>query len=256
MAGSTDGRVTAAVLIIGDEILSGRTQDTNLRDIAKYLGVLGVDLAEARTVPDVLEEIVAALNALRERYDYVLTTGGIGPTHDDITADAVAAAFGVELIEHPEIIAMMTARWGGVELNAARRRMARVPVGGELVKNPVQGPPGFTIGNVFVLAGVPTIMRGMLEDVGWRLRSGTVTVARTVRVEGSGEGVIAAPLEAVAKAHPDMSLGSYPFFGDGVYGSNLVLRSRDQDELAQALEELVAALKDAGIDNIREVENA
>jgi molybdenum cofactor synthesis domain-containing protein len=256
MAGSTDGRVTAAVLIIGDEILSGRTQDTNLRDIAKYLGVLGVDLAEARTVPDVLEEIVAALNALRERYDYVLTTGGIGPTHDDITADAVAAAFRVELIEHPEIIAMMTARWGGVELNAARRRMARVPVGGELVKNPVQGPPGFTIGNVFVLAGVPTIMRGMLEDVGWRLRSGTVTVARTVRVEGSGEGVIAAPLEAVAKAHPDMSLGSYPFFGDGVYGSNLVLRSRDQDELAQALEELVAALKDAGIDNIREVENA
>lgn len=256
MAGSTDGRVTAAVLIIGDEILSGRTQDTNLRDIAKYLGVLGVDLAEARTVPDVLDEIVAALNALRERYDYVVTTGGIGPTHDDITADAVAAAFGVELIEHPEIIAMMTARWGGVELNAARRRMARVPVGGELVKNPVQGPPGFTIRNVFVLAGVPTIMRGMLEDVGWRLRGGTVTVARTVRVEGSGEGVIAEPLEAVAKAHPDMSLGSYPFFGDGVYGSNLVLRSRDPEELARALDELVAALKAAGVDNVREVENA
>lgn len=255
MAGSTDGRVTAAVLIIGDEILSGRTQDTNLRDIAKYLGVLGVDLAEARTVPDVQDEIVAALNALRERYDYVVTTGGIGPTHDDITADAVAAAFGVELIEHPEIIAMMSARWG-VELNAARRRMARVPVGGELVKNPVQGPPGFTIGNVFVLAGVPTIMRGMLEDVGWRLRGGAVTVARTVRVEGSGEGVIAAPLEAVAKAHPDMSLGSYPFFGDGGYGSNLVLRSRDPEELARALDELVAALKSAGIDNVREIENA
>ena len=172
MAGSTDGRVTAAVLIIGDEILSGRTQDTNLRDIARYLGVLGVDLVEARTVPDVQDEIVAALNALRERYDYVITTGGIGPTHDDITADAVAAAFGVELIEHPEIIAMMTARWG-VELNAARRRMARVPVGGELVKNPVQGPPGFTIGNVFVLAGVPTIMRGML-----RMWAGAYAAAR------------------------------------------------------------------------------
>src|SRR5579859_2560272 len=125
MASGEEKRVTAAVLIIGDEILSGRTQDTNLRDIARYLGV---DLAEARTVPDVHEEIVDALNALRSRYDYVITTGGIGPTHDDITADAVAAAFGVELYEHPDIIAMMTARWGG-EPNAARRRMARVPVG-------------------------------------------------------------------------------------------------------------------------------
>ena len=255
MAGSADGRVTAAVLIIGDEILSGRTQDTNLRDIARYLGVHGVDLAEARTVSDVLEEIVAALNALRARYDYVITTGGIGPTHDDITADAVAAAFGVELIEHSDILEMMSARWG-TELNAARRRMARVPAGGELVRNPVQGPPGFTIGNVFTLAGVPTIMRGMLEDVGWRLRGGAVTVSRTVRVEGSGEGVIAAPLEAVAKAHPDMSLGSYPFFGDGGYGSNLVLRSRDPEELDRALHELVVALKGAGIEHVREVENA
>jgi len=251
--GSPGGeRVTAAVLIIGDEILSGRTQDTNLRDIARYLGVLGVDLAEARTVPDVLEEIVAALNALRERYDYVITTGGIGPTHDDITADAVAAAFGVDLEEHPEIMTMMRARWGD-DLNAARRRMARVPVGGELVKNPVQGPPGFTIGNVFVLAGVPTIMRGMLEDVGPRLRSGAVTVSRTLRVEGSGEGAIAAPLETVAKAHPEMSLGSYPFFGPEGFGSNLVLRSRDAEELARTVEELTAALKAAGIEGVREV---
>src|ERR1700749_2638665 len=195
MASSTDDRVTAAVLIIGDEILSGRTQDTNLRDIARYLGVHGVDLSEARTVPDVHEEIVAALNALRARYDYVITTGGIGPTHDDITADAVAAAFGVELSGHPQIIAQMAERRGG-ERTAARRRMARVPAGGALVHNPVQGPPGFTIGNVFVLAGVPAIMRGMLEDVGPRLRGGAVTVSRTVRVEGSGEGVIAAPLEA------------------------------------------------------------
>ena len=248
-------RVTAAVLIIGDEILSGRTQDTNLRDIAKYLGVLGVDLVEARTVPDLLEEIVAALNALRKRYDYVITTGGIGPTHDDITADAVAAAFQVELIEHPEIIEMMRKRWAE-EPNPARRRMARVPVGGELVRNPVQGPPGFTIGNVFVLAGVPTIMRGMLEDVGWRLRSGAVTVSRTLKVEGSGEGVIAAPLEAVARAHPRMSLGSYPFFGDGVYGSNLVLRGRDSLELAAAVQELIDALTTAGIASVREVEEA
>jgi molybdenum cofactor synthesis domain-containing protein len=253
--GAGEGVVTAAVLIIGDEILSGRTQDTNLRDIAKYLGVHGVDLAEARTVPDVMEEIIAALNALRERYDYVITTGGIGPTHDDITADAVAQAFGVELEEHPEILAMMTARWGG-ELNAARRRMARVPVGGELVKNPVQGPPGFTIGNVFVLAGVPLIMRGMLEDVGHRLRTGAVVLSRTVRVEGTGEGAIAAPLEAVAKAHPAMSLGSYPFFTDGLYGSNLVLRGRDADELAGTVAELIAALEGAGISGVREVEAA
>ncbi|HEX3888025.1 MAG TPA: molybdopterin-binding protein [Phenylobacterium sp.] len=252
MAKTSDKRVTAAVLIIGDEILSGRTQDTNLRDIARYLGVHGVDLAEARTVPDVHEEIVAALDALRHRYDYVITTGGIGPTHDDITADAVATAFGVELYEHPEIIAMMQAR-PGMELNAARRRMARVPVGGGLVKNAVQGPPGFTIGNVFVLAGVPAIMRGMLEDVGPRLKGGAVTIARTVRVEGSGEGVIAAPLEAVAKAHPGMSLGSYPFFGAEGYGSNLVLRGRDPDELAATVEELVAALKRAGIENLREI---
>src|SRR5213079_1263948 len=133
-SGQQDEVVTAAVLIIGDEILSGRTQDTNLRDIARYLGVHGVDLAEARTVPDVMEEIIAGLNALRARYDYVITTGGIGPTHDDITADAVAQAFGVELYEHPDIIAMMQSRWQG-ELTPARRRMARVPVGGNLVKN-------------------------------------------------------------------------------------------------------------------------
>jgi molybdenum cofactor synthesis domain-containing protein len=253
MDGASVEPVTAAVLIIGDEILSGRTQDTNLRDIALYLGVHGVDLAEARTVADVHEDIVAALNALRGRYDYVITTGGIGPTHDDITADAVAAAFGVELYEHPDIIAMMTARWAG-ELNAARRRMARVPVGGDLVKNPVQGPPGFTIGNVFVLAGVPSIMRGMLQDVGPRLRSGALVLSRTVRVEGSGEGVIAAPLEAVAKAHKTMSLGSYPFFGDGGFGSNLVLRGRDLAELEDTVVELVAALRAAGIENIAEVE--
>lgn len=243
------------MLIIGDEILSGRTQDTNLRDIARYLGVIGVDLAEARTVPDVLDEIVAALNALRERYDYVITTGGIGPTHDDITADAVAAAFGVELFEHPEILDMMTARWGA-ELNAARRRMARVPVGGDLVKNPVQGPPGFTIGNVFTLAGVPQVMRGMLQDVGPRMRGGRPTVSRTVRVVGSGEGAIAEPLEAVAKAHPDMSLGSYPFFGPDGYGSNLVLRGRDPEQLPAVVAELLTALAAAGIADAREVEIA
>ena len=246
-------RVTAAVLIIGDEILSGRTQDTNLNFIAKYLGTYGVDVAEARVVGDIKDEIVATLNALRARYDYVITTGGIGPTHDDITADCVAEAFGAPLYEHPEIIAMMASRWQG-ELNPARRRMARIPEGGLLVKNPVQGPPGFQIGNVFVLAGVPMIMRGMMEDVGPRMRPGAVVIARTVRVEGTGESVMAAPLEAVAKAHPDLSLGSYPFFGPEGFGSNLVVRGRDESEVAATVEELVLALGGLGAKSITRVE--
>ena len=248
-------RVTCAVLVIGDEILSGRTQDTNLRDIAKHLGLYGVDLAEARVVPDIEDEIVTALDALRTRYDYVITTGGIGPTHDDITADCIAKAFGVELYEHPDIIAMMQSRWQG-ELTPARRRMARVPVGGNLVKNPVQGPPGFNIGNVFVLAGVPMIMRGMLEDVGPRLRRGQVVISRTVRVEGAGEGVIAAPLEILAKAHPALSLGSYPFYGQDGYGSNLVIRGRDEGEVETTVAELLEALKDIGARSIERVDAA
>jgi len=246
-------RVTAAVLIIGDEILSGRTRDTNLNAIALYLAPFGVDIAEARVVGDSYEAIIGALDALRTACDYVITTGGIGPTHDDITADAVARAFGVELYEHPDILAMMTARWGG-ELNAARRRMARVPVGGSLVKNPVQGPPGFQIGNVFVLAGVPMIMRGMLEDVGPRLRTGAVVISRTVRVEGIGEGVMAAPLETLAKAHPALSLGSYPFFGETGYGSNLVVRGRDAAEVAATADALEAALLGLGARSISRVE--
>ena len=246
-------RVTCAVLIIGDEILSGRTQDTNLNFIARYLGTYGVDLAEARIVGDIPAEIIGALNALRERYDYVITTGGIGPTHDDITADCVAEAFGVTLYEHPEIIAMMQTRWQG-ELTPARRRMARIPEGGSLVKNAVQGPPGFSIGNVFVLAGVPMVMRGMMDDVIPKMRTGAVVIAKTVRVEGAGEGVIAEPLGALAKAHPDLSLGSYPFFGPEGYGANLVVRGRDGEEVERTVEELLAALKDIGARSISRVE--
>ena len=242
---ATTTRVTAAVMIIGDEILSGRTQDTNLNFIAKYLGTYGVDLAEARVVPDIKQEIIESLNHLRARYDYVITTGGIGPTHDDITADCVAEAFGVELYEHPEIVEMMAKRWGG-EVNAARRRMARVPVGGSLVKNSVQGPPGFQIGNVFVLAGVPMVMRGMMDDVVPRLRTGAVVIARTVKVEGAGEGVIADPLRALAGAHPDLSIGSYPFYGPEGYGSNLVVRGRVAEEVEQTVDELIVALADIG----------
>ena len=246
-------RVTAAVLVIGDEILSGRTQDTNLNAIARQLALYGVDLCEARVVGDAKADIVAAVNALRARYDYVITTGGIGPTHDDITAECVAEAFGVELYEHPQIIQLLTGRWGD-QLNAARRRMARVPVGGTLVKNSVQGPPGFQIGNVFVLAGVPLIMRSMLEDVVTRLRTGKVVVSRTVRVEGAGEGVIAAPLEALAKAHPNLSLGSYPFFGEGGYGSQLVVRGRDEAEVRATVDALVEGLRDIGAKSVTRLE--
>ena len=246
-------RVTAAVVIIGDEILSGRTQDTNLNAIARQLALYGVDLCEAQVVGDDKADIVAAVNAMRGRYDYVITTGGIGPTHDDITAECVAEAFGVELYEHPQILELLTARWGD-QLNAARRRMARVPVGGTLVRNPVQGPPGFQIGNVFVLAGVPLIMRGMMEDVVTRLRTGKVVISRTVRVEGAGEGAIAAPLEALAKAHPNLALGSYPFFGEGGYGSQLVVRGRDEAEVAATVDALMDALKDIGAKSVARLE--
>jgi molybdenum cofactor synthesis domain-containing protein len=251
---ASNDRVTAAVLIIGDEILSGRTQDTNLNSIARYLAQFGVDVAEARVVGDIEAEIVETLNHLRARYDYVITTGGIGPTHDDITADCVAKAFGVTLHEDREIIAAMTARMNGEPPNAARRRMARIPDGGDKVNNPVQGPPGFTIGNVFVLAGVPSIMRGMLEDVGPRLRTGAIVIAKTIRVDGSGEGIIAEPLERIAKAHPDLSLGSYPFFGPEGYGSNLVTRGRDGAEVEATVAELTAALRAVGIEKITPVE--
>ena len=246
-------QVTAAVLIIGDEILSGRTQDTNLNFIARFLGTIGVDVAEARVVPDIKDEIIAALDTLRSRYSYVITTGGIGPTHDDITADCVAEAFGVALEENSEIMAMMRERWGA-EPNAARRRMARIPVGASLVRNPVQGPPGFQIGNVFVLAGVPAIMRGMMEDVGPRMRPGQVVISRTVRVEGAGESAMAAPLEALAKEHPRLSLGSYPFFSPEGFGSNLVIRGRDAGEVAATVEQLVEALSGVGARAITRVE--
>ena len=249
---------TAAILIIGDEILSGRTQDVNLNAIAKFVAVHGVDLAEVRVVGDVTEAIVAALNALRACYTYVFTTGGIGPTHDDITADCVALAFGLPLHEHPDIIAEMQAqaraREGAYEITPARRRMARVPEGGTLIKNALRGPPGFQIGNVFVLAGVPAVMRSMLDDIGHRLQGGAVVVSRTLRVDGVGEGVIAAPLEAVAKAHADLSLGSYPFFTPAGYGANLVVRGREPAEVDAVLAELEQTLRSAGLTSLTAVD--
>ena len=241
---------TAAVLIIGDEILSGRTADTNLNTIARFLASLGVDLMEARTVGDRPEQIVQALNALRHGHDYVFTTGGIGQTHDDITADCVAEAFGVALPEHPDAIAILERRYGPGEFNAARRRMARIPLGGSLIANPVTDAPGFQIGNVFVMAGVPKIMTAMLEDVAPRLRTGVVVHARTLRVTGVGEGAIADILRAAAEARRDLSFGSYPFGhgSDGEMGTQLVIRGRDIAAVDQAANELTRELRAVGIE--------
>lgn len=239
---------TAAVLIIGDEILSGRTQDTNLNTIARFLGALGIVLEEARTVGDRPEQITQALNALRSSHDYVFTTGGIGPTHDDITADCVAEAMGVPLREHPQALAILERRYGD-EFNAARRRMARIPEGGILIANPVTDAPGFQIGNVFVMAGVPKIMTAMLEDVAPRLRTGAVVHARTIRVTGVGEGTVADILRAAADANRDLSFGSYPFGAgtSGEIGTNLVVRGQDVALLNGAVADLMLALEAAGI---------
>lgn len=247
----TESSPTAAVLIIGDEVLSGRTQDTNLTAIARFLAALGIDLLEARTVGDREAQIVEALNALRAGHDYVFTTGGIGPTHDDITAEAVAAAFGVDLPEHPAALALLERRYGD-QLNAARRRMARIPEGGTLIANPVTDAPGFQIGNVFVMAGVPKIMTAMLEDVARRLRKGAVVHARTVRVTGVGEGDVADLLTAAAAANRDLSFGSYPFGAGtvGEIGTNLVVRGRDEAAVEAAVERLRADLAAAGIADV------
>ena len=249
----TDASPTAAVLIIGDEILSGRTQDTNLNTIARFLAALGIDLNEARTVGDKTAQIVEALNALRAAHDYVFTTGGIGPTHDDITADAVAEAFGVALPEHPDALAILGKRYAPGEFNAARRRMARVPEGGTLIANPVTDAPGFQIGNVFVMAGVPKIMTAMLEDVAPRLRKGVVVHAATIRVSGVGEGTVADILTEAAKADRELSFGSYPFGHGSVgeMGTNLVVRGRDQARLEAAVAGLLNALQAVGISAAR-----
>jgi molybdenum cofactor synthesis domain-containing protein len=226
--------VTAAILVIGDEILSGRTKDKNIGYIAEYLTNIGIDLREVRVVADVEDDIVAALNALRARYDHVLTTGGIGPTHDDITADAVAKAFGVPIDFDPRAVAILAERYGKADLNEARMRMARIPAGAELIANSVSKAPGFTIGNVHVMAGVPAIMQAMLDALAPTLPTGRRMLSRSVAA-GMGEGRIAAKLGAVQKAHPDTMIGSYPTF-DAATGHTtvIVVRSRDEAKLVAA----------------------
>jgi molybdenum cofactor synthesis domain-containing protein len=237
----TDTAPTAAVLLIGDEILSGRTKDRNLGFIADYLFALGIDLKEARVVADVEAEIVAAVNELRARYGYVFTTGGIGPTHDDITADAMAKAFGVAIDHHPQAVATLTAYFKeiGREPNEARMRMARVPKGATLIDNPVSKAPGFQIGNVFVMAGVPKIMQAMLEQVMPRLAKGVPMQSRAIEVLG-GEGDLAKPLGEIQSRYPTVIIGSYPFQSVAGFAANLVLRSRDVPALDAAEAEVKA----------------
>ncbi len=237
---------TAAVLVIGDEILSGRTQDTNTNYIAKFLGSLGIDLKEARVVPDVEDEIVTALNALRARYTYVFTTGGIGPTHDDITADAVAKAFGVGIDYHPEVLAMLAARYANpADFNDMRKRMARIPLGAELVRNSASVAPGIHIGNVFVMAGVPMIMRAMLEDIAPRLQRGAVVHSQTVQAR-IAEGKIAAGLQTIQKNFPDLALGSYPYYREDGFGVQLVARGRDAAQVEKAANAIESLIRDEG----------
>ena len=235
--------VTAAVLVIGDEILSGRTKDKNIGYIAEYLARIGVDLKEARVVPDVEEEIVAALNALRARYDYVITTGGIGPTHDDITADAVARAFGVPIGEDPRAIAIMLERYAEADLTPARRRMTRMPEGSELIENPISRAPGFRIGNVFVLAGVPSVMQAMLDGAVKAMRTGAVMQVATIEAGQVPEGRYGDPLAAIAEARPAVSIGSYPSFKDGRFMNQIVVRGRDGAAVAEARAAVEAMLE-------------
>lgn len=246
-----NGTLTAAILVIGDEILSGRTQDTNTNHIARFLGAMGIDLRECRVVPDVEEEIMAALNVLRARYTYVFTTGGIGPTHDDITADAVAKAFGVGIDYHPEAMALMAARYKNPEdFNEMRKRMARIPDTATLIKNSVSTAPGFQIGNVFVMAGVPMVMKAMLEELSPRLKRGAVVQVATIEAH-LPEGQIAAALAQIQSGHKTVSVGSYPFYREGGPGTQLVVRGRDAAEVEAAASEIEAAVRIEGGEPLR-----
>ena len=222
--------ITAALLVIGDEILSGRTKDKNVGVVADHCTQIGIRLKEVRVVADDEDAIISAVNALRRCCTYVFTTGGIGPTHDDITADAVARAFGVKIDVDKRAVTMLRERYADADLTAARLRMARIPEGAELIENPISKAPGFRIGNVIVMAGVPAIMQAMLLAVTPRLKTGSKLLSASVRVNAP-EGRIAAPLADCQRAFPDVAMGSYPFFEDGRYGTSLVLRSTDEARL-------------------------
>ena len=237
--------VTAGILLIGDELLSGRTQDTNLSTIARFLEPLGVEVKEARILADNVDTITQTVRDFSSRFDYVFTTGGIGPTHNDITADCIAAAFDLSISEREDAIAVLRERYSEEDLNAARRRMARIPDGASLIKNPVRQAPGFQTQNVFTLAGVPQIMRGMLEDITHRIEGGAKVFQVTVSASDIGEGDAAAPLAEIETAFPEVSVGSYPWFNDDLRGINFVARGRDEAQLElvrTSIEELVQTL--------------
>jgi molybdenum cofactor synthesis domain-containing protein len=244
MTESREPDVTAAILVIGDEILSGRTKDKNIGYIADYLTALGIDLKEVRIVGDEEGAIVDAVNALRARYDYVFSTGGIGPTHDDITAQSIAKAFGVPIDHDPRAVKILQERLAqtGAELNEARMRMTRIPAGADLVLNKVSAAPGFWLGNVIVLAGVPSIMQAMLDGVAAKLKTGVRMLSETVRADAR-EGDIGTALGEIAKAYPEVAIGSYPFFDDARGpNTNVVLRARDPHKLAAAKDAVDAML--------------
>ncbi|NQV83762.1 MAG: competence/damage-inducible protein A [Rhodospirillales bacterium] len=236
--------VTAAIVIIGNEVLSGRTQDTNVQYLAQGLGELGVRLAEVRVVPDVEGEIIAAVNVLRARFDYVFTTGGIGPTHDDITSASVAKAFGLPLMRNAEAESLLRGRYKPEDITEARMKMATVPEGAALIENPVSVAPGFVVENVFVLAGIPRIMQAMFEGLKGGLRGGAPVLSRSIDAFFP-EGVLAKPLGDLQARYPDVDIGSYPFFRNDKPGTCLVARCSEEAQLdaaATAIEALVAEL--------------
>lgn len=237
--------VTASVLVIGDEILSGRTKDKNIGYIASHLDQMGIRLMEVRIVSDVAADIVAAVDALRSRYTYVFTTGGIGPTHDDITADSIAAAFGVEISENEDALDMLRRRHAEADLNPGRRRMARIPHGASLIENKVSNAPGFQIGNVFVMAGVPAVMHAMLDELSPRLKGGKLLKVLTIDTSIK-EGDAAIPLGEVQGQYEGVAIGSYPFFKEGAYGTVIVCRSVDEIELAAAADAVIKAFRATG----------
>ncbi len=232
---------SAAMLVIGDEILSGRTRDSNMYHLAGALTARGIVLAEVRVVADDARAIVAGVNALRSGYDHVFTSGGIGPTHDDITAEAIAQAFGVQITQRADAMALLAAHYdlAGLAFNEARQRMARIPDGAVLIDNPVSVAPGFTLGNVHVMAGVPKIFEAMLAGVLAGLSGGTPLLSQTLRVS-RGEGDIAADFAGLAAEFPDLSMGSYPFNSGGGFGTNLVIRGTDAERLQAAMTRLSA----------------
>ncbi len=241
--------VTAAILVIGNEILSGRTRDANLNFLAGELTALGIRLMEARIVPDIEAEIVAALNALRRRYDYVFTTGGIGPTHDDITADAIAKAFGIGIDFDPAAVAVLKRHYGDGNLTEARLRMARLPAGATMIDNPVSAAPGIAIENVFVLAGVPAIAQAMFHGLKARLKGGDPVFSRVVSAY-IGEGVIARDLGDLAARHADLDIGSYPYFRQGKFGASFVIRGTERARIDAAAAELQAIIRRLGAEPI------